>query len=89
MLRYTTTTRFERDLNLQYKQGKEIAKLYDVMKQLIAEQPLEKKYRNHKLRGSYQGHWECHIEPDWLLIYYKTSTEITFVRTGSHSHLLE
>lgn len=60
-----------------------------ILTKLINEEPLDSKHRNHKLSGNYKGHWECHIEPDWLLIYRLTSTEVIFERTGSHSDLFK
>lgn len=62
-------------------------KLKIVSDLLLGEKPLPPKYRNHRLQGEYIGTWECHIEPDWLLVYKKTSTEIVFVRMGTHSDL--
>ncbi len=62
-------------------------KLKVVLERLVNRQPLERKYLNHRLRGNYSDCWECHIAPDWLLIYMKTETEIIFVRTGSHAEL--
>ena len=59
----------------------------DIAKQLVKEEPIDPKYRLHKLTGNFKDRWECHIEPDWLLIYYKTKTEIVFERTGTHSDL--
>jgi len=58
-----------------------------VIKKLINEEALDEKYRDHKLSGSYANHRECHIEPDWLLIYRIVDNEIHFVRTGTHSDL--
>ena len=52
-------------------------------------QQLNKKYRLHKLKGDYKDCWECHIEPDWLLIYRKTDKAIIAERTGSHSELFK
>jgi mRNA interferase YafQ len=59
------------------------------MIKLTNEESLDPKFRNHKLTGDYKDHWECHIEPDWLLIYRLTKTEIIFERTGSHSDLFK
>ena len=78
---------FEKEVDVAKKRGKNIDKLKEVMILLIQEKPLPIKNRNHKLRGDYLGYWECHIEPDWLLIYKKTKTHIIFARTGSHSDL--
>ena len=57
------------------------------MSNLIDEKPLEVKFRDHKLTGNYKDRRECHIEPDWLLIYKLESQIIIFERTGTHSDL--
>ena len=54
---------------------------------LAAGEPLAEHYRNHLLIGDYANHRECHISPDWLLIYQTTETELILVRTGSHGVL--
>ncbi|MDX8430874.1 MAG: type II toxin-antitoxin system YafQ family toxin [Candidatus Algichlamydia australiensis] len=54
---------------------------------LVSGKSLPEKYRNHKLSGNYQAYFECHIEPDWLLVYKKTSTKIILERSGTHSDL--
>jgi len=89
LLHYEIAGSFNKDLNLMKKQHKDIPQLRDVMRMLIQEIPLPPKYKNHPLHGKYQGKWECHIEPDWLLIYRieKTKRQIIFYRTGSHSDL--
>lgn len=67
-----------------------MAGLDRTIKRLIAREILEPRYHVHKLRGGYSGHWECHVEPDFLLIWYLPSDdEIVFVRAGSHSDLFE
>ena len=80
---------FKSDRKLMKKQNKEMGKLTQVMDLLISEQPLPPKYENHPLQGKYKGWWECHIEPDWLLIYRidNISQRVVFYRTGSHSDL--
>ncbi|MDR0502067.1 MAG: type II toxin-antitoxin system YafQ family toxin [Treponema sp.] len=80
---------FRKDRKLMKKQNKNMDNLIEVMKMLINEQPLLPKHKNHPLHGNYKNWWECHIEPDWLLIYRidKFTNEITFNRTGSHSEL--
>jgi len=87
MLKLLTTKRFEKDFEKLIRSGKDTGKLKNVVVHLLVPEPLESKYRNHKLRGEYQDRWECHIEPDWLLIYKKTAEEIILERTGSHSEL--
>jgi len=58
------------------------------MERLMDDRVLESRYACHPLRGEYAGHWECHIEPDFLLVWYvPNESEIVFVRTGSHSDL--
>ncbi|MDM8526742.1 type II toxin-antitoxin system YafQ family toxin [Anaerolineales bacterium HSG24] len=59
------TKRFQKDLKWMQKRGKKTQKIKVVMTKLIAEEPLEKRYRDHLLIGNYQGRRECHIEPDW------------------------
>ncbi|MGB8468076.1 MAG: type II toxin-antitoxin system YafQ family toxin [Candidatus Babeliales bacterium] len=78
---------FTKDLARIEKRGKDLQKLSDIVSQLIAQKNLPLKNRNHKLKGNLQDCWECHIEPDWLLIYQKTSEEIVLVGTGSHADL--
>ncbi|MDR1939576.1 MAG: type II toxin-antitoxin system YafQ family toxin [Clostridiales bacterium] len=53
------------------------------------EKPLNKKYKNHFLKGEYDGQQETHIEPDWLIIYETDTTDVYFTRTGSHSELFK
>ena len=71
------------------KQGKDMEKLQKVISTLLDGKSLDKKYRDHPLGGSWKGHRECHVEPDWLLIYYKNKSTIvlTAIRTGSHQEL--
>jgi mRNA interferase YafQ len=88
-LRIFTKKQFEKDLKKQKKRGKNLAKFAEVAKSLVNEIPLSGKYRNHKLIGNFSDRWECHIEPDWLLIYKKTDKELIFERTGSHSDLFK
>ena len=71
------------------KRGKQGDKIKAVMRTLINEEPLETKYKDHKLISNYKGRRECHIEPDWLLIYKQTTEEIIFERTGTHADLFK
>ena len=71
------------------KSGKNVDKFREVAEKLIQEVPLEKQYKDHKLMGRYKGRRECHLEPDWLLIYYIKKETITFVRTGTHADLFK
>ena len=69
------------------KRGKEVAKLNHVMTMLAREATLPPGQHRHQPSGRDRGHWECHIEPDWLLIWYATDTHIVFSRTGTHADL--
>ena len=71
------------------KRNKNMASLSEIMNMLISEKPLLPRHENHPLRGKYQGKWECHVEPDWLLIYRveKANQRVVFYRTGSHSDM--
>ena len=84
------TNQFKKDYKLMIKQGKDISLLDNVIEKLQKGEKLDNKYRDHALTGTYRGFRECHIQPDWLLIYFienKIMT-LTAVRTGSHSELL-
>ncbi|HZV46686.1 MAG TPA: type II toxin-antitoxin system YafQ family toxin [Thermodesulfovibrionales bacterium] len=89
MLGFKTTKQFEGDYRLMVKRGKDIQKLKTIMRQVVNQQTLESKYHDHALRGNLRGHRDCHLEPDWILIYRidRALQEITFVRTGSHADL--
>jgi mRNA interferase YafQ len=87
MLKPIHLRKFENEVVKANKRGRDIEKLKEIMKLLTQEKQLPPKHRNHKLKGEYSGYWECHIEPDWLLVYKKTETHIIFARTGSHSDL--
>lgn len=87
MLKPIHLRQFEKEVAKAKKRGKDIEKLKELIKLLILEKPLLPKHRNHKLKGCYTGYWECHIEPDWLLVYKKSDTHIIFARTGAHSDL--
>lgn len=83
------TRQFKRDLNIAQKQGKDLSKLYDVVEQLAEGKALGKKYRDHALKGEFEGTRECHVEPDWLLIYEVQDHVLVLMlyRLGNHSEL--
>jgi mRNA interferase YafQ len=87
MLKLRTAKRFEKDYEKALRSGKDEEKIKRLILTLLHGKALEAKYHNHKLKGEYQDRWECHIEPDWLLIYKKTADELILERTGSHSEL--
>ena len=79
----------KKDIKRASKQGKNIDLLFEIIDKLSDDIPLEPKYKDHKLSGFFEGKRECHIEPDFLLIYEKKEKEIILyiVRVGSHSDL--
>ncbi len=87
MLKPSFTKQFERDLKKSLKRGKDKDKIKSIITKLLNEKKLEASHRDHKLFGSYSSRRECHIEPDWLLIYKVIDDRIIFERTGSHSDL--
>ena len=80
---------FKKDLKRIKKAGLDMNKLFTVVEKLANDEILEENYRDHKLAGNNTGCRECHIEPDWLLIYEKIGTSLILIlnRTGSHSDL--
>lgn len=83
------TTQFRKDYKLAMKRGLRIALLEEVVERLAMGEPLPEKNRDHALTGDWVGHRECHIQPDWLLIYRMEVDVLvlTLARTGSHSDL--
>lgn len=81
------TSQFKKDYKKAQKSNKKIAILKEVTNLLATNQKLPTKYRDHKLIGQYINCWECHLEPDWLLIYSFTKEELILIRVGSHSEL--
>ncbi|MEE8328368.1 MAG: type II toxin-antitoxin system YafQ family toxin [Thermodesulfovibrionia bacterium] len=89
MLKPAYTRQFAKDIKRMQKRGKSQEKIKEIIKKLINEKRLSHRHKDHKLIGNYKDRRECHIEPDWLLIYKISSAEIIFERTGSHSDLFE
>jgi len=87
MRRISYTNQFKKDVNLILKRGYKMSSLYIVMKALENEEVLDSKYKEHQLLGNYKGYLECHIEPNWLLIYKISGQDLYFARTGTHSDL--
>ena len=83
------TNRFKKDLKLMVRRGHDPERIKRVIRDLIKEKILDQKYRDHVLTGNFKSRRECHIEPDWLLIYRIDESRIIFERTGTHSDLFE
>lgn len=88
-MRLLTTTRFEKDLKRAQKRGKDLEKLWTVVERLLAKQPLDPRHRPHHLSGDWASFWECHLEPDWLLIWDQEEDVLVLARTGIHSDLFD
>lgn len=82
---------FKKDFKLIKKRGYDISKLEKVLEILASEQELPKEYRDHELKGKYTGLRECHIEPDWLLVYHIDNGKLVLwlSYTGTHSDLFK
>lgn len=89
MLEVFATSRFKKDLKTAIKRGFKADQLWQVVEYLRVQSPLPSQYRDHGLIGDYAGFRECHIQPDWLLIYCVDGEQLilTLARTGSHSDL--
>ena len=90
MYKITTTNKYDKDLKRIISQPKLIEEI-DVVVSLLStnDAPLPKKYHDHALKGKYATYRECHIRPDWLLVYKKNKTDLILllVRTSTHSQL--
>ena len=84
-----TTTHFKKDYKLAMRRGRKMNLLKEVITLLAMGKPLSEKYKDHALTGNWSGHRECHIQPDWLLVYRIEDDVLvlTLSRTGSHSDL--
>jgi mRNA interferase YafQ len=86
-MKVSQTKQFNKDIKRLQKRGKNIGKLKEVIELLIEKKPLPPKHRDHRLTGNWINHRDCHIEPDWLLIYKLLDDELRLERTGTHSDL--
>lgn len=91
MFQIEYSNRFKKSLKRCFKRGLDIEKLRDVIHKLEIGEPLPGSCRPHKLVGTYAGAWECHIEPDWLLVWEQDDTRLIllFLDTGTHSDLFD
>ena len=89
MLDRSPTTQFKRDLRRAARRGADLGALELVIDKLAAGEPLEPANRDHDLTGNYRGHRECHVAPDWLLVYKaeRATGRLVLARTGTHSDL--
>jgi mRNA interferase YafQ len=78
---------FRRDVKLNQRRGKDMSKLRELILLLLDGKPLPPRHRDHPLGGEWKGFRDCHMEPDWLLIYKIDGHDLHLVRTGTHSDL--
>lgn len=91
MLEVKYTNKMKRDVKLMRKRGKDMDKLQDIVDLLMERIPLPEKHRDHQLTGNLKDFRECHIEPDWLLMYQvlEDTLILSLTATGSHADLFE
>jgi mRNA interferase YafQ len=86
-MKITQTNQFKKDIKRQQKRGKNLQKLKAVIELLAEHKSLPDRNRDHSLTGDWDGWRDCHVEPDWLLIYRTSPEELLLGRTGTHSDL--
>ena len=85
MRRLYLSTRYKRDWKRVKRRGKNLRKLERIVDRLVSNQPLDRRYRSHRLTGNLSAFWECHIESDWLLLWSEDALAVYLSRTGTHS----
>lgn len=91
MYKVIFSNRFEKDVSRCLKRGLDGKKLYEIIELLRLKGSLPVNYKPHKLKGKYSNCWECHIQPDWLLVWQQNDKELIllFTNTGTHSDLFK
>lgn len=89
MLKISATTKFKKDIKVCQKRKYDLNLLYSIIDTLAIPKSLEAQNNDHSLKGNYEGHRECHITPDWLLIYRIINDRLYLDRTGTHSDLFK
>lgn len=88
-MRLIYSSQFKKDFKKVKSRGKDISQLETVINKLLNKEQMESKYRDHKLSGRWKNFRDCHIEPDWILIYQLADDALILERTGSHSDLFK
>ena len=83
------TSQFARDVKRMRKRGKSLGRLQEVVQRLASGESLEPRHRDHPLHGVWKGSRDCHVEPDWVLIYTADASSLRLERTGTHADLFE
>lgn len=87
MLQVKETNGYKKDYKLSFKRGFNLNAIDTIVETLVREQPLPQRCEDHPLKGSWKGCRDCHIEPDWVLIYRVEAGFLYLIRTGTHSDL--
>ena len=85
MLNPVYTNAFKKDVRPAQKRRLDMAVLKRVIEEILSGKPLTAKHKNHRRTGNWNHHWECHLSPDWLLLYKLQGDDVVFERTGSHA----
>ena len=86
---FRITGAFRRDVRRDQRRGKDIEKMWSVVDAISRGVTLPARHRAHKLAGNWADHWECHIEPDWLLVWREADDALELVRLGTHADLFD
>lgn len=89
MKRVSQTGQFHRDVKRMRKRGKDLAKLQEIVRLLATGTPLSPRHRDHPLLGAWAPSRDCHVEPDWILIYTLGADTLVLERTGTHADLFD
>ncbi len=89
MKRLSQSNQFQKDIKRMKKRGNDIEKLQSVVTKLASNQSLHPRHRDHPLMGEWKNCRDCHIDPDWILIYYTNTNTLRLERTGSLSDLFK
>lgn len=89
MLKIKYSGQIKKDLKVCQKRGYDFSLLEDILVKLQIPEPLDIKNKDHDLKGNYKGYRECHILPDWLLVYRQDGIYLELYRTGTHSDLFD
>lgn len=87
MRKIVLTAQFEKDVKRSQKRNVDMGRLREVIRLLGQGNLEDQQYRDHPLKGKYEGLRECHLSPDWLLIYHSSVEQVLLIRTGTHSDL--
>ena len=85
------TNKFKKSIDLSYRRNLDLTLLFEIIEKLAKNEELEEKYRRHQLKGEYVGVWECHVKPDWLLMWTEDTDKLILLllNTATHSDFMD